>query len=302
MLNYKHLNKKKPVAVGWSGGIDSTAILVALKEAGYSVEAWHIDHAWREECAKELRALRSICDKYDIPLIHSRLEHAKSDSNKESVARGARFDQFIQWSKERCVTTICLGHHYEDQAETVYMRFLAGSGAHGCSGIKPVRKEAGLAIVRPALDISKDSLKRFLEDRSIQWIEDPSNSDNSITRNKVRNKTFPAMANHANPHDLFNRFAKQAALLSNKIEKSIKDVHIERLDGHVFVKASDWNALSPTLRKYLLQKMGKLLMGDGFSFGKKHLNIIAEWKMLGGLDLTKTRLQRKQRNIQLSIR
>ncbi|MDQ6996444.1 MAG: tRNA lysidine(34) synthetase TilS, partial [Mariprofundus sp.] len=158
------------LAVGWSGGADSTALLLALKASGRKVHAWHIDHGWRTSSADEALALAEQAKQWNIPFISARLEPA-SKKNRENEARQGRYGQFQLWSREQAIGTLCLGHHRDDQAETVCMRLLQGAGAGGCRGMAAERRMGTMRIVRPLLHISGHALRQALQDLGMAWLD-----------------------------------------------------------------------------------------------------------------------------------
>jgi len=299
-LDASCLDKRFPVAVAWSGGIDSTAALLWLSRNGYKVEAWHVDHAWREPCHKEDMKLNEIAKKIGVDLRSVRLEHARSDKNREMVARQARYAQLGRWSKETGITTLCLGHHAEDQAETVYMRMLSGSGPYGCKGMSQSRQHGNMMLCRPALGLLKKDLARYLSEHDIPHIEDSSNGDTTILRNRIRLRDMPAMNNYTDATDLFVRLGKCAQQVCHDIDSVVDAISVTYKDGRASVPASEWQGLSDTMKKYLLQKMGRAIHDEGFSFGRRHLDYAASWSGMGGIDITKSRLQRMKKIIVLS--
>jgi len=299
-LDTAFLDKSVSIAVAWSGGIDSTAVLLWLSMNSYRVEAWHIDHAWREHCQEEDDMLAEIADKVGVRLRSVRLEHACSEKNREMVARQARYAQFEQWSEESGISLLCLGHHIEDQAETVYMRLLSGAGPYGCKGMSGSRKHGKLTICRPALGLYKADLESFLTQNNIPHIEDSSNHDTTILRNRVRLVDMPSMNRHVDAIDLFSRLGQCAHNLCHDIDSVIDAIPVTYEHECVIVSVSDWQKLSDTMKKYLLQKMGQKIHGNAFSFGKRHLNYAASWSCMGGIDITKSRLQRVKKNLVLS--
>jgi len=296
------LDKSQKYAVGWSGGIDSTALLLAMKKKGFDVQAWHIDHAWREENPFELEFLKNISQKIGVEFLSERLEHAASNKNKEAIARKARYVQFDQWTHETNVQNICLGHHKEDQAETVYMRLLKGSGIRGCSGISSSSVMGNVNVFRPLIDINKKDLKEYLEFNDIKWIEDPSNQDNTILRNRIRNEVFPMMfENSIDPVNMFVDIGKISADAESDANDILEQYSYEIIGNHAIkFKWSDWESMGDEVKKLFLQKVGKELFDPSFSFGKRHLNYAEEWKGVGSIDLTKTKLERNKKDLILS--
>jgi len=300
------------VAVGWSGGADSTALLLALKSAGHHVRAWHVDHGWRRNSAAEAQALAKKAEAWDIPFFTARLSHAGA-ANREAVARKGRYDQFVLWAGEQGVSTLCLGHHRDDQAETVCMRMLQGAGSGGCVGMRRERRMGTLRIVRPLLHVPGGKLRAALQKDGVGWLEDPSNSDMSIWRNRIRHRLFPAMSRAGqSPQELFLRWQKQAERLTGLLDLAadalLRAGNMQLSEGSangarkVILLWSEWKASAPPVRARALQKMMAQLFGEGVTPGRRHILLVEQWMIhgaRGGLDLTGCRLRHCRERLHL---
>lgn len=272
------------IAVGWSGGADSTALLLLLKDKGYDVYAWHIDHGWSEKGAEQAMCLEKRSAAWGIPFFSKRLQKPKQ--NIEAESRQLRYAAFTEIAKETQCFHLILGHHLEDQAETVCMRLLQGAGVSGCQGMRRIRKQGGLFLHRPFLHIKKAKLKQYLYEQNIDWFEDPSNQDVKIWRNKIRHQLFPMMQSRGvDPSTLFLRYQKQATLVQHEIEVLAEKHEIEviseagrhgcRMDWQ------QWMLASSSVRVYLLQKMIGILFADGKVLGRRHFKAIEQWQEHG---------------------
>ena len=177
--------------IAYSGGADSTALLHLFAGSDNNVRAIHINHgiqsqaqSWQEHCQK-------TCDQLNIPLI---IEGANLSDTSENSCRIARYGFFEKHLK---INEILLtAHHAEDQAETVLLKLLRGTGIKGLCGMEKCRKFSQGYIARPLLDLTKNELIDYLTDNSIEWIEDTSNLDNRYKRNYLRNQTLPDLQNN----------------------------------------------------------------------------------------------------------
>ncbi len=295
------------LAVGWSGGADSTALLLALKASGRAVSAWHIDHGWRSSSAQEAEMLARQAAQWRIPFISARLQLAATN-NREAEARRERYAQFQHWSREFDMRCLCLGHHRDDQAETVCMRLLQGAGAGGCRGILRERQMGAMRIVRPLLHVSADTLRQALQQAGIAWLDDPSNSDMDIWRNRIRHRLFPAMAQHGvAPDVLFLRWRTQADRIARQLdaEADIFMQQISRKDTHeLSLPWQSWRDSTPAVRARVLQRCTALLLGEGTTPGRRHIMLVEDWTNKsgrGGLDLSRCRLYRESDRLHLRL-
>ena len=295
----------QPLAVGWSGGADSTALLLALKAAGYQVQAWHVDHAWRASSQSETEQLALQAQEWGIPFHAARLVEP-AGKNREAEARRGRYSQFSRWGKMFGVEALCLGHHQEDQAETVYMRLLQGAGPAGCRGMHEERCFEGLRLLRPLLHLSGQSLRRALQQAGVSWFEDPSNSDARLWRNHIRHISFPAMRQvGVDPITLFLRWRAQAESLAGRLdveaELLLADDIVDEADG-LSISWQRWRAGSAPVRARVLQKIMLSVLGEGVTPGRRHIELVELWTTKhgrGGLDLSGCRLYRHQGRLHL---
>ncbi len=288
------------LAVGWSGGADSTALLLALKQAGHEVQAWHVDHGWRDSSRHEAASLAAQAASWNIAFFCARLS-SPTGKNREAEARQGRLQQFQIWSRKNGISTLCLAQHLEDQAETVCMRLLQGAGAGGCRGMWRQRQFDELRIVRPLLHLSVQDLRQALSNAGVRWFEDPSNTDMSIWRNRIRHQLFPAIAQAGiSPHELFLRWQQQAELLAQRIDQATDKIwlsEIQTTPDCVTIPWALWRSCSSVIRARLLQKMMAQLLGDGVTPGRRHIELVELWSQksgLGGVDLSRCRLYRKR--------
>jgi len=303
------------LAVGWSGGADSTALLLALKAHGHRVQAWHVDHCWRDTSADEAIRLAEKAAEWKIPFMSARLKDASDKvvlgavppgRSSEAEARKGRYAQFQRWSSQTGLTTLCLAHHRDDQAETVCMRLLQGAGPAGCRGMRRERQMGDLRIVRPLLHLSGQQLRQALIIAGVDWYEDPSNVDMSIWRNRIRHRLFPAMAKPGiSPEELFLRWQRQACRVVGSLDEVADDV-LGKLsvtdDNGLCLPWKIWTGVSPSVRARLLQRLMVQLLGEGVTPGRRHIKLVESWTGRnggGGLDLSRCRLYRERGRLHL---
>lgn len=186
--------------VGFSGGADSTALLEALHEIRdrltAPLEAVHFDHGLQRSSADWAEHCRSFCLQRELPFRSIRLDLAPGDrtdrsDSPEELARNGRYRAIegLLGDNELYLTA----HHAEDQAETLLLNLMRGSGVEGLAGIPALRGLGRGWVARPVLDVHRSDLVEFLEKRSIGWLEDPSNDDDRFDRNFLRNDVIPLL-------------------------------------------------------------------------------------------------------------
>lgn len=285
------------LAVAWSGGGDSTALLLALHACGYDVRAWHVDHGWHADSAGQAETLRQRAAAWRIPFHSARIDTSLT-ANREAEARYARYRQFALWHAEQGIDALCLAHHLDDQAETVCMRMLQGAGAGGCRGMRGERSMAGgLRLLRPLLHVPKCELEASLQRAGVVWLEDASNRDTSLLRNHIRHRLFPAMqGREVDPARLWLRWQHQAERIAGQLDREADTVPLERRPDSVTVAWGEWAYRSAPVRACVLQRMMRALFGGGASLGRRHIVLVERWMAeggRGGVDLSRSRLSRR---------
>ncbi len=186
-----HLPENEGYLVAYSGGADSTALLHLFSTLGNvreNVRAIHINHniqsqaqIWQDHC-------QATCEQLNIPLI---IEQADLPDSSENSCRKARYGFFEKHLRPHEI--LLTAHHAQDQAETVLLKLMRGTGIKGLCGIEKLRKFAQSYIARPLLEYSPETLKDYLIINNLSWIEDASNLDNHYKRNFIRNEIIPQL-------------------------------------------------------------------------------------------------------------
>ena len=178
------------IVVAVSGGADSLALTLLANEYAKSkeqaIETVTVDHGLRSESKAEAATVFGILSAQNIS--HNTLvwQHEENVNRKHERARAARYQLLIDFCKKYENPVLMTAHHAQDQAETILMRFLKGSGPAGFQAIQAIRHEDGIPIIRPLLGIAPSDLREYLNQQNITWIEDPSNTDANYERTRVR--------------------------------------------------------------------------------------------------------------------
>ena len=183
------------LGVAVSGGADSVFLLHALAGLGRAAAVLHVNHHLRAEQSDADEAfVRELGSRFGLPV---RVHHASGGGeNLEQEARRARYTFFADAMAAGDCEAVATGHTLDDQAETVFYRFVRGAGTAGLSGIRP-RTQAG--IMRPLLDLTRAEIREWLTERGLTWREDESNRSPTFARNRIRHKHLPELAADLNP-------------------------------------------------------------------------------------------------------
>ena len=207
-----------PLAVAFSGGADSTALLLACAEKWPGqVHAIHIHHGLQAAADDFERHCQAFCAQLDVPLIVKRVDgrHASGQS-PEDAARRARYKAFealalVEYASA-AIKTIAIAQHADDQVETILLALSRGSGLPGLSAMPATWVRQGITYHRPLLAVSASDIRVWLAGRGVAFIEDPTNVDEQFTRNRIRARLLPALdATFPQFRDTFARSAAHAA-------------------------------------------------------------------------------------------
>lgn len=187
----------KTVLAAVSGGRDSMALLHVLTclsgELGFAVAAAHYNHQLRETAGRDEDFVTRQCAARGIPLFTGRGDvreyAARRGTSVEDAAREMRYAFLREAAGECGADFIATAHHRADNAETVLLHLLRGSGLKGLCGIPPVRGN----IIRPLLDAGRADIERYLNENGIPYVEDETNADTVYTRNRIRLELLPLL-------------------------------------------------------------------------------------------------------------
>lgn len=203
-----------PVAVAYSGGADSTALLLAAAATWpREVHAIHVHHGLQAAADDFARHCRSICTSLQVPLHEVKVDaaHASGES-PEDAARKARYAALAQTASSHGLNCVLLAQHGDDQVETLLLALSRGAGLPGLAGMAPRFERHGMRFERPLLGVSGPAIRTWLAANEIDFVDDPTNADIAFTRNRIRHELLPALE-QAFPQfrETFGRSARHAA-------------------------------------------------------------------------------------------
>lgn len=252
-----------------SGGADSIALLtglVALRDAlGVRVVAAHLDHGVRGAASASDRVfVEEVARRLDVPCLS---EEARIPSgNFEAEARRVRYAFLERAADAVDATKIATGHTLEDQAETVFLRLVRGSGRRGLTGIRPRRGR----IIRPLLDCDRMQVRAFLIERGEAWRRDYTNFDLDLERARVRHGFLPALTRELNP-----RLSRTLADLAELVRE--EDALLDRLAAAAArgrtLTTSVLAAIEPPLARRAIRIWWRR-HGSGRRLGRAHIEAV----------------------------
>ncbi len=212
------------VVVAVSGGPDSTALVHGMaalaREMRWCLHVAHLDHGLRQDAAADARFVAAMSQALGLEH-HEGTADPRSLAEREGLsledaARRLRYEFLTRIAKDVGATAIATGHTLDDQAETVLIRLLRGSGLDGLTGIPPVRHSDAIRVTRPLLEVTRAEALAYLKEIGAGWREDSTNRNPEILRNRIRLVLLPALEGY-NP-DVRRALARVAGLLRDEAQ------------------------------------------------------------------------------------
>lgn len=259
------LRPGQKLVVAVSGGIDSVVMLDALVQLSemwkYELSAAHVNFQLRgNESDKDEKFVQRLAERYDLPFHNKRSKTKKiakeMNQSLQETARDIRYSFFDTLKKSLNADLIVTAHNANDNAETMILNLLRGSGIDGLAGI-PVQRDS---IIRPLLCVTRKEISQYAKKRNLKFREDSSNSKDDYTRNFLRNNVIPKLEKRINPSlnetlfneaDLFRSMVNFANKETVKIYNNI--VTLTRID---IDKLSD---VDPFIRQSIVRRLLKEL-------------------------------------------
>lgn len=201
---HRLLRMNQHVLIGFSGGVDSVALLYALhaisKIMEIKISLLHLHHGIREDADKDVQIVIAHGKALGYPVY---VEYAdvpnlakKNGISEEMAAREERYKLFEKYKEEKDCHVVALAHHKDDQAETILGNILRGTGLKGLGGMKPMRD----IYIRPLLELRKEELIAYVREKNLAFAEDSTNTNTKYRRNSIRHILIPMLEEKYNPN------------------------------------------------------------------------------------------------------
>lgn len=212
------LRRGERVVVAVSGGPDSVALLHLLwrwqQEFGFSLHVAHLNHRLRREAEEEAEFVRRLAQDLGLPVTVGQEDVrrlVRGGESLEDVARRVRRRFLLGLAEAMAAEKIALGHHADDQAETVLLHLLRGSGPAGLAGMAWQQGK----FIRPLLEVTRAEIEAYCAQNGLPYIRDPSNADPAFLRNRIRQELLPLLAEKYNPN-IVAALGQTAAILAEE--------------------------------------------------------------------------------------
>lgn len=244
--------------VGFSGGVDSTVLLHLARQwssqSGLPLLAIHVNHQlspfareWQQHC-------QAVCEQWGVPFHAETVQVQNSGQGLEAAARNARYAAFAR--VVGAGDLLLLGHHQDDQVETVMLRLFRGSGVLGLRGMDVMSTWREAQILRPLLSCSKRDLVDFASRQGWSWVEDDSNARDDFDRNFLRRQVLPVLAQRwPSLSGAVQRSARHCDEAQRLLDELAKSDLLSRVDDHggLSFADADLEVLSPARQRNLIR-------------------------------------------------
>jgi tRNA(Ile)-lysidine synthase len=279
---YRLINPGERVLVAVSGGIDSIVLLHILGCLDYNLEriVIYVHHGLRPEADEEALWLQKIANDMEIPCLIRHIDTksvaAERGESIQMAARAERYRVLTEAANEYGATRIALGHHADDQAETVLIRLLTGTGLDGLGGMEPVRG----VFIRPLLGVTRAQIAEYARENHLQWQEDRSNQDPHYLRNRLRLELIPQLKSiqprvvaHLNQLTILAQ--EWQGWIRESMDAVVDKLGVEQDQTGIFWSYQIWRELPAPLKRQVIKDAFYRLFPDR-RLDHKHLTQILE--------------------------
>ena len=250
IVEHELIEEGSKVVIGLSGGPDSVCLLSILGELQrplhFKLFAFHVNHGIRgAEADADEEYSKNLCESLNVPFTSIKVDvpnmASKQNKTEEEMGRIIRHTQLRKFADEIGADAIALAHNKNDQAETVLMRILRGTGVHGLCGMEYKRADG---IIRPLLGTTRAEIEEYCKEKALKPRIDKTNSELDYTRNKIRIELLPMLEDEFNPAilDALTRLSESAKdddnalnlLADEHMTNSVKE--LAKMDDAIFAR------------------------------------------------------------------
>ena len=265
---YEQIKSGDTIVVGVSGGPDSICLLNVLKnlqnELKINIVVAHINHMIRKEADSETVFVQDFCEQRDIKCFVKKADVLQIAKEKklgtEEVGRKIRYDFFEEVKNLVGGNKIATAHNANDNAETVLMNFLRGSGSTGLKGIEPIRDNK---LIRPIIECTRQEIEQYCNEKGLNPKYDKTNQENIYTRNKIRNMLIPYIQE--------NFKATDEMYFKSIVKQSYKETFISRTEKEIILDLKKFNVLEKVIKSRLIIYTINELLGTTNGIEKIHI-------------------------------
>lgn len=276
------------VLIGVSGGADSVCLCMILKELSaeldFSVEVIHVEHGIRgEDSRQDAGFVQKLCEQLEIPCSVESVDvpsyAQKEHLSLEEAARILRYHVFAEHASACPESRIALAHHMDDNAETMILQMIRGSGLDGICGMRPVRTGGQKEIyIRPLLSCSRKEIEDYLQKHGQDYCSDATNEDVAYSRNRIRHKVIPEL-NAVNDRAVchMNQAARDLGELRDYLDMAVDEAmecSVKEDGGKILLEVEALKKLPQIIRMRVIHRAAAIAAGAKKDITRVHLEAI----------------------------
>lgn len=269
------------LVIGVSGGPDSMCLLNILHNLKYNIVVAHVNHLIREDATEDEIYVKDFCDNLHIPIHIKRINVTEKANNEkiglEEAGRIARYKFFDEVLVKENAQKIVTAHNKNDVAETIIMNVLRGSGINGLKAIEKTRENK---YIKPLITTERTEIEKYCEENNLNPRIDSTNSDNTYTRNKIRNIVIPYIKNEFNPNivQTLVRLSEIVSADTDYLEKQTKVIYnsivISEDKEGIVLNLKEFNQLDLAIKRRIIIYSIDKLFGTKKGIEKIHIDDI----------------------------
>ena len=279
------IQKGDKIVIGVSGGPDSMTLLNVINELkaklGVKIYVAHVNHMIREEAKEEAEYVQNFCKKIGVECyiknvdVKSKAQELKIST--ETAGRNLRYSFFEEVLEKTGANKIATAHTANDNAETVLMNLMRGSGVSGLKGIETKRDEK---FIRPLIECTRKEIEEYCKEKKLEPKYDKTNMENIYTRNKIRNKLIPYIEKEFNPNiiETLNRMSNivlvEEEYFAKIVENIFQEVKISEKQNSITLNLKKFNNLDNVIKSRLILYTINKLFGTTQGIEKIHIEDI----------------------------
>ena len=283
---YNLIESGDTVIAAVSGGPDSMCMLNVLNNIKENLKikeivVAHVNHMLRKEAEEETKFVEAYCKENNIRFFVKYVDIKKiakdNKQGEEETGRKARYDFFEEVAKKVKADKIAIAHNYNDNAETILMHIMRGTGISGLIGIKPYRDGK---YIRPIIKCSRDEIEDYCKKQKLNPKYDKSNKNNEYTRNRIRNKLIPYISKEfdANIVETLNRLSEvvlqEDDFMQMIVLKEYNDLLIKEERNKISIDVKKFNKLHEYMKSKVILFIIDKLFGSTQGIEKIHIKDI----------------------------
>ena len=270
---YKLIEKGDKIVLGVSGGPDSIAMLDILKDLRnkfeFEIYVCHLNHMIRgQDAINDQKYVEQYCNKNQIEFFTKNVNIIEISNNQkigtEECGRNARYNFFEEILEKTKSNKIATAHNKNDNAETVLMHLLRGSGISGLKGIKPIRNNK---FIKPLIECDRKEIEEYCKQKNLNPCIDKTNFENTYTRNKIRNIVIPYIKKEFNPN-IIETLSRLSEVVSSEDEfldritqKEFENIVLLENEHQIDLKLKEFNLLDNVIKNRLILLTTKKIFG-----------------------------------------